>query len=44
MEKVRHKLQASIGGNIGRNAIFREYIENEQMWWCHGQGSRSSTW
>jgi len=30
MEKVWHKLWASIGSNIERNTVFGEHIKNEQ--------------
>ena len=30
MEEVWYKLQTSIRGDIGRNAMFREHMENEQ--------------
>ena len=35
MKEVWHKLWTSVRGDIRRNAIFREYIENEQMYSVH---------
>jgi len=31
MEKIKHKLQTSIGGNIEENAVFGEHMKNEQI-------------
>ena len=31
MEKIKYKLWVSIQDNMGRNAMFGEYIKDEQM-------------
>ena len=30
MEEVRHKLWASVGGDMERNAVFGEHMKNKQ--------------
>ena len=36
MEKIKHKLQTFIGGNIRRNTMFGEHMKNKQTCQVHG--------